>query len=432
MIPEILLLIVLLFGSAFFSGGETALFTLTPHQRAQFAKSKARPRRWAAALMQHPDRLLMTLLLGNMDINVLFFATGTLLAVRVAEDVGGWAAAGAGFAPLVAIILFGEVLPKVAALSRPDVIAALVAGPIRLLTIVFTPLRAALEQAFIRPAVRLLAPQAQRADDGPVTPEQLQLLFEHSARHGAIDLNTRALLHEVVELRDIKVREVMVPRVDVVAFDLSGTRDELIAMLRRSHLKRVPVYEGDLDHIVGFVRGRDVLLQPARPITDLVRPIRFVPELATLESLLAQLRGGGLQLAIAVDEYGGVAGLVTLEDAVEEIIGEVYDPDDTHEEPYRRVSDDEYLVRGDFSIRDWAELFGQQMRDHRADTLGGLMASELGRMPAQGDRVRVRNLELTVHAMRRRRIGWIHLRRLADDLPDESDAAVRENGRRKR
>jgi putative hemolysin len=410
---QILLLVILLFGSAFFSGGETALFSLTLHQRDEFARSRHRPQRWAAALIRQPDRLLVTLLLGNMAVNVLFFATGSLLALKVAGVYGGGLAAVAGFAPLLAIILFGEVLPKVAALSRPGVVATLVAGPIRVLTTVLTPVRVVLERLCIRPALRILAPQPRiEGDDGPITHEQLQLLFQHSAHRGIIDVSTRTLLHEVVELHDIKVREVMVPRVDMVAFDLAGTRDALIAELRRSHLKRMPVYRGDFDHIVGIVHSRDVLLNPDQPVEQLVRPILFVPELATLERLLEQLRVGGRQLAIAVDEYGGAAGLVTLEDVVEEIVGELHDPNDKADEPYRRISDDEYRVRGDLSIRDWSELFGHRIGTPRADTLAGLVAAELGRVPVKGDRVCVRNLELTVEAMRRRRVEWVHLRRL--------------------
>ena len=414
MTAQIVLLVILLAGSAFFSGSETALFSLTAQQRQQFAASNLRLQRWAAALIRQPDRLLVTLLLGNMAINVSFFATGTLLALRIAQDHPGWQTALAGIAPLLAIIVVGEVIPKVAAISRPEPIATLVAGPIWVLTFALTPLRVVLERAFVRPAVRLLAPEAQR-DDGPVTPEQLQELFESSAQRGTIDLQTRDLLREVVELRVIKVHEVMVPRVDIVAFNLAQPREALLDLLRRSHLKRIPVYRGDLDHVVGIVHARDVVLHPDRAVSTMVRPVGFVPELATLESLLTQFRSRGTQLMIAVDEHGGVAGLVTSEDVVEEIVGELYDPADNPEEPIKSIRPDEYLIRGDFSIRDWSALFGPHPSTDRTDTLGGLVTARLGRVPTPGDTVRIRNLKLTVESMHRRRIGWIRLHRLDEE-----------------
>src|SRR5262249_45551950 len=190
--------------------------------------------------------------------------------------------------------------------------------------------------------------------------EELASALDASSRDGLIDRQTGRLLREVVELKSILVREVMVPRVDLRAFDLDDSRDKFVALIRETRLKRLPVFRGDVDRIVGTVEARAVLLEPAKPVAAFVKPIQFVPDVINVASLLAEFRRTGRQTAVVVDEYGGTAGLITLEDLVEEIVGDIYEPHDRLVEPLVKTGPDEYRVAGDLSIRDWAEIFGQK------------------------------------------------------------------------
>jgi putative hemolysin len=426
-------LALLLAGSAFFSSSETAFFNLSAHQRQQLQAGRAGPGALAARLLQHPERLLLTLLLGNLAVNVLYFAVSSVVVIDLSRRLPGWGTALAGLTPLLAILFFGEVLPKTVALSRPTWIATTFAPPIWVIDRLLAPIGHVLNAAFVRPACRLLSP-APASAGATVSHEELREAVETSARRGLIEREVGRLLREVVALHTIPVREVMVPRVDLDAFDLGQTREQFLELVRRTGLKRVPAYRGDLDHIVGVIEVRRVLVEPDRPLETLVETIHIVPDVIHIEHLLAEFRRAGRQTALVVDEYGGTAGLVTLEDVVEEIVGDIYDPADLPETPIRSIADDEYLVSGDLSIREWTEVLraadfnpavlrlqplGQTMH-----TIGGLLAALLGRAPRVGDVVRLRNLSLTVEEVQRRRVTWVRILR-EDDAQLQRDTHVR-------
>lgn len=415
-------LVALVLCSGLFSGGETALFTLSAYQRQLFGRARHGPKRMAARLIRRPDQLLVTLLLGNMTVNVCFFAISSVAIIEVAHRVGGRWGLLLSLLPLVVIILFGEVVPKAVAMTHPTGVSVLVAAPLYVLNGVLAPVRVTLQSLLITPVVRLLSPE-RAAPEEPITHEELQTLLACSADSGQLDQWTSALLHEVVELRDIKVREVMIPRADVIAFDLAQPREALVEQVHRRRLRMVPVYRQDIDHLCGVISVRELFLYQGRSPEQLVRPALFVPELATIDHLLSTFRERGERLAIVVDEYGGTAGLVTLRDVVEEIVGDLYEATERRAEPVRKVADDEYLVSGGFPIRDWAEFFGQRLELRGVSTVAGLVGARLGRVAAVGDSIRIRNLRLTVEQMDRRRITLIRLKRLDRDAEPTAETA---------
>jgi putative hemolysin len=414
---EIPILVILLACSAFVSGAETALFNLTPSQRHDFAKSSNRFRRAAAELIHRPDRLIVTLMLGNMTVNVAFFALASLIVIRNAERLPGWQSTLLGFGPLLAIILFGEVLPKALALRVPGAYAVATAIPIRALNLFLAPALKILQVVLIAPMVRLLAPERPHARSD-VTPEELQAVLESSARHGILDLPTKTLLSEVVELATIKVHEIMVPRPDIRAYDINAPRARLLKLISRERLAQTLVYDGDLDHIVGVAPTRQVLLYPDRPIQALLRPVIYVPEIITVDELLTTLRERGRKMAITVDEYGGTAGLITIEDIVEEIVGELRSADEDQPDPVEQIGPDTYLLAGNLPIRSWAESFDVPLDVHRVATLGGFITASLGRLPVEGDTVRLANLTLTVRQVHGRRVTQVELTRHAPAAPE--------------
>ena len=393
--------------SAFFSGSETALFSLSPAELLRFRRDDRRVGRLVASLMRNPRRLLMAILLGNELVNVAFFAISAVMVLELRGEVGRWLDALLLLLPLIAIILLGEVCPKNLAVVTPGTIARLSAVPLSLLVWLLGPVQRSLNVWLIGPLTRLLAPA--RPVTTALTPAELTSLLELSKRRGMLSADQSTWLQEVIGLSRIRVADIMVPRVDVVAYDIDASPDGLVDLFRKTSLVRIPVCRGDLDDPLGVVHAKDLLLARARELGSLVRPVPYVPEAGTVDKLLQQFRRMKTQMAIVVDEYGGTAGLVTLEDVLEEIVGEIAAPDEEAVEPVRRVGPREYLLDGNLAIHEWSGVFGVDLQVRRVSTIGGLVMSLLDRVPNVGDVATYGNLEFTVQSMHRRRIQQVRL-----------------------
>ncbi len=398
---------------AFFSGAETSLFTLTRHQLKTFRAGANPLLRLAARLLDRPQETLVTILLGNMSANVLFFASASVLVISSARYVGGVTSAVLGVVPALAIIFFGGVLPKVFAAAYPAFVAGLVAGPLYGFHRVIRPVCVILQRGLVTPGVRLLTPPGR--GPRPVGHAELNELLEHSAAQGLLAPGESELLREVVELGTIRAREIVVPRVDMITFDITQGREAFLDLVRAKRVKRVPAWRDQPDNIVGMLHARDVLLKPDDPLEDLLRPAWFVPEAKTIDGLLRDFQHTGREIAIAVDEYGGITGLLTLEDVIAEVVGEVFELGEGPPPLVRQIGEDAWLVSGRLSIREWAEAFGQRFADFGVDTIGGLIAVRLGRVARVGDALKLRNLLLTVTRVLRHRIVEVRLDRIADD-----------------
>jgi putative hemolysin len=410
---DIGLMLVLLALSCSFSASETVLFSLTPLQLERAAGSGSPLRRLAAHLMRQPKRVLMTLLVSNTAVNVLLFAVSYVVFARVAGHVGAWVVPIAGAGSVLVVVIFGEVLPKVIGVSLADRLAPASAAVVRVAGIVAGPLGTVLDRALVEPFARLLLPPEHRTTAGTklLSRAELRTLLEMSRRGGTLLPLEDTFLRAVIDLGHVRVRDVMIPRVQITAYEIHGAAEGLRDLMRAARYKKIPVYDGTLDHIVGLIYAKVLFLNPDKPLKDLVQPVRFVPELATCEQLLVHFRGTKTQLAIAVDEYGGVAGLVTLEDVLEQIVGELHDPEDVPEEPdIQPLPDGAYDISGQLSVQYWVETFGLPPRIERVATVGGLVMAELGRPARVGDVVEFGNVELQVTRVRRRRIERLCLR----------------------
>jgi len=405
---KLLALAALLAASGFFSGSETAFFKLTRGQLHRLGR-RGPVGRLVVSLMRRPRRLLQALLLGNMIVNVAYSAVAALTVISLGKGgLGGWALAGLACAPVLLLILAGEVTPKMLAYRLAERWALVAASPLALTARALAPVVWVAERSVVSPLARVIAPRV--AGEGDITGDELSALLDLSARRGLIAKDANLLLQEILQLTDIRVADIMVPRVDVVAYDVDGPPAGLAKLLAETHLRKIPVYAGDIDHILGVVHAKRLLLAPETPLRRLVVPVPFMPEAANIERALLQLRVKRRQMAIAVDEYGGVAGLVTLEDIIEQIVGDI---EETHEAPRRpaveRIGENEYLLDGDLAVHEWLEAFHIDLAGKRISTVGGFVISLLGRIPAEGDVANYRNLRFTVEEMRRRRIGRLRL-----------------------
>lgn len=387
------ILAVLLAGSAFCSASETALFSLDEPGRQRAGSATQR-------LFTNAQALLITLLLSNLLMNVSIFATASIWA-RAGD--GGHAIA-TGIAALLSVLVLGEILPKTLALRAPVAVSRAVAPALVVLVAVLGPPRK-IVRTLVEAAMRVLGESA--LEEPRITAETLAEVLGQSAEVGMLAASEADLLAEVVELEGIRVREIMKPRVDMLSLDLTASEDDNIQIMARALAKRLtwlPVVRGHKDQVAGCVRMRDILSQPDRRLADLVRPALFVPEVAGVLDLLKLLRDRHATEAVVVDEWGGTAGVVTIEDVFEEIVGDLRVEGEEHERLVEPLGEGRFRVSGSLSIRDWNQRFNLEVVPEGFETVGGLITALLGRIPHAGDRVRQGDLAWQVREVRGRRV----------------------------
>jgi len=418
----LLTMALLLGASAFFSLSETALFNLSRDQLRRFHASHSPLKRAAARLMDDPRRLLVTVLFGNMLVNTAFFVMGVVLIQDIAalgpEHARIWEVAVGVLTPVVVIVM-GEVTPKSVAAAMPERLAPLAALPLMALGHVVAPVRAVLSYAIVLPLGRLVAAGRGKEEHSYITHDELQAIVEVAAREGAVTTQESDMLSDILELGELKVRGVMKPRVEIAGCDRVTPMPLVLMAFRQTRHSKMLVYEAEMDNVVGVVYAKAAFMNPDKPLAELVRPVYYVPEMKTVESLLKDFRARKIQFAVVVDEYGGVSGLVTLEDCLEQIVGEIEDEKDKPGvPPVERISESEYMLAGNLSIRSWADAFDLDVPDDpgRYSTLAGFLTTLLGRLPRPGDKAEWRNLTFTVEEVRRHRVTRVHLRLHDEDV----------------
>jgi CBS domain containing-hemolysin-like protein len=316
------------------------------------------------------------------------------------------------------VVIFGELLPEALVLRDPELWA-----------IRFAPLVALLEWLF-KPFVRLsiwltglIAVPLGGQVPQIVTEEEIKTLVDAGEEGGVIEEEEKEMIYSIFQFADTLAREVMVPRIDILSLEVETPITEAVETVLAVGHSRIPVYAGVIDNVVGLLYAKDLLRiwhegGTVPNLRDLLRPAYFVPEAITLDKLLADLQQRQIHMAIVVDEYGGTAGLVTLEDIVEEIVGEIRDEYDLAEElPYQKLNDDEYLFDGGIDIDDVNDLLESQIPNDDADTLGGYIYGRLGRVPSPGDQVTDDGLVLEVQSVSGRRIRKVRVRRVPPAEP---------------
>lgn len=399
-----LVMLGLLFCSGFCSAAETAFFHLSPRKVGGFAKSSNRLEWLTWHILQNPNRLLTTLLFCNMLVNILFFSLAGITTVRLQEFYSHTAAIIWAITVFVSLLIFGEMLPKAFAYANAYAMCLTAAVPFYFLIKILTPLLAVIDFLLIKPAVRLSAPVTHAGQTKePVTLNQLRILLDQSARKGLLTQDENLLLLEVLELSLLKVRHVMRPRVEMKACSIHSSPAMVQEMMYQHRLRQIPVYTDSIDSIVGVIHFQDLLINPNKPIEQLVRPVYFVPEQKNVESLITFFQHNAIDIAIAVDEYGGIAGLVKLDDIVDQLLG----ADEQQQQcsvPIQQIGPMTYRLSARLPILDWAEAFGVDPEQIRLTTIGGLVTALLGRIPKNGDIVTWQNMKFTIETVKNNRI----------------------------
>ena len=404
MVPKIVFMLILLAGSAFFSGSETAFLNLSPRQIRLLEKSEHKLQKLVARLLSKRRQLLNCFLLGNMTVNVLFYAVSSVLIFRI-KDYSSLFAAFAALLSFVGVLLFGEILPKSLAYANSKKFCVAAALPAFLCLQIFGPVELVFKVFILEPTLRLLLGAARHPK--AITVGEFKSLIETTRKQGLITADENRLFTEIIELGFLKVRHVMKPRVDMIACDVTESSATAREMMKNNHLTRLPVYVRSIDNIIGLVHLRQILLRGEITLDKIVQDVNFVPEQKTVESLLEFFRRSKTDMAIVVDEYGGIAGSVRLEDIAEELLGQIEPTSQL--EPIEQTGPFEFRLSGNVAIHDWVDVLGIDLAETRMVTIGGLVTALLGKIPRTGDIAYLKNMKFTVEKVRKRRIETLIL-----------------------
>jgi len=405
------LLIVCVVLSALASATETALTSVGRIRIRHLAEEGSRSARVLHHLQQDPNRFLSTVLVVNTVALIVASVSATLLSLHFLPAAWGFGGTLAASLVLsVFLLIFAEVTPKSLAIRHAESVALLAAGPVDTLAEVFRPV------LWVTTALARAVTGGRAAHAPYLTEEELMTLLHVSEEQGVIEEEEREMIHGIIEIGDKAVREVMVPRTDITAVDRSLQRDEVVAVFRRHHLTRLPIMDGDLDHIVGLIHVKDLLellAEPERPfdLARLTRPIQHVPEQKKVDELLHQMQMEKVHMMVVVDEYGGTSGLVTLEDLLEEIVGEIRDEYDAAEQDLLQITGTTSAVvdarHPMAELDEILDLGVEESEDY--DSVGGYVLATLGEVPSAGTTFRTGEVDWTVEEVQDRRVRSVRL-----------------------
>jgi CBS domain containing-hemolysin-like protein len=418
---ELLVLGILLLLSGFFSGAETALFAANRLKLRHLREEGHRGAETALRLLEQPGRLLSSLLVGNNIVNTAVAVVATATLVRMLGPERGSVYA-FGVVTLL-ILLLGEITPKTFAAHHAERLSVLVARPVSWISTLLSPivrLLSVVTNLFARPLGGRVRPDAPM-----VTEEEIQTLVRMGEEQGVLEQEEREMIHSIFQFGDTVVREIMVPRVDMVAVEADEPVEALFEIVRTHGHSRIPVYEGTVDQIIGLVHVKDLLAHRREgrlegTVREFVRPPFFVPDTKRLDDLFREMRRKKVHMAIAVDEYGGTAGLVTIEDLLEEIVGPIQDEYDAEEPPIKVLSDQVALVDGAVHLEDVNAALDLRLPAGEVDSVGGFVTSLLGRVPTQGDRAVFEGVQFQVERVDGRRIAQVRVTKPEPAVAPES------------
>lgn len=397
MSEQLIVLVVLILLSGFFSSAETALFSISKVKARHLAKEKGQTNRLILKMKEDPHRLLSTILIGNNLVNVGASAIATAVTIELISNNAVGIATGV---MTFLILIFGEIIPKSMATRNNIMIAKLVIFPIYWCSIIFYPII-----LFLNFIPRLTGKIKRKPN---ITEEELMTFVEVVEEEGEIKEEEKELIENIFEFDDTNASEIMTPRGDMFVIDIDEPMS--LKMIIKSGYTRIPVFEGDIDNIIGILNIKDLFMAQATSageidVRQIMHPPYFVPEYKKLDSLLQQFKKRKQHMAIVVDEHGGVSGLITLEDALEEIVGEITDETDIVEPRIVRVRVNEWIVPGKSDIDDVNEQIPMNIPESKEyDTFSGFVLDQIERIPKEKEQIPIGEFMVTVKAMDGNRI----------------------------
>ncbi len=414
---QLFILLLLIGGSAFFSMSETALMSLTQLDVRHMVAQKVKGAKLLEKLEEDTTRLLGTILVGNNLINI----GASALATVVATDIFG--SAGVGIATGVMtlfVLIFGELTPKSIATKNPQRVALFVSKPIYLVMVVVSPVVKVL-MAIANVLIRLLGGEVD-GNSAYITADKLKTIVTVGHEEGVLEQDEKEMIYNVFNFGESYAKDIMIPRTDIVAVDIDATYAEVLDIFNEHHFSRMPVFKESHDNIVGMLYIKDLLKNTVDleqfTVSAVLREAYFIHEFTRIDKLFDEMRSKKIGMAFVVDEYGGTSGLITVEDLIEEIVGEIHDEYDIQDEDFSKISEWEYLIDGAYRIDDLNDRVGLKLVSNEFDSVGGYVIGLLDRFPEVGETVKTDYLTFVIEEADNKRINKVRLRINQDVLND--------------
>ena len=424
---QLVVLVILLALSAFFSSAETALTTVNRLRvRALVDDGDARAI-ILAKVLDDPGKLLSAILIGNNIVNISASSIATLLATKF------FGSAGAGIATgimTLLVLIFGEVTPKTMASLKAEKIALNYAKIVYVIMIVFTPLIFILD-LLSGGILRLFGIDPDKRDDS-VTEEDLRTIVEAGHEDGVLETEEHKMINNVFDFGDHQAKDIMVPRVDMCFLKLDATYEDFMKIYREEKFTRIPVYEETRDNVIGILNVKDLILNEKDQefhVNDFLREAYYTYEFKNTSELMMEMRKNSISIAIVLDEYGATAGLVTLEDLIEEIVGDIRDEfDEAEAEEVQQLGEQEYLVEGACKLEDLNDMIGLGIESEDYDSIGGIVIDALQHLPSEGEEVTLESgTRLVVEKIDKNRIEKVHIYLPEPKTEEDEDDSETEN-----
>lgn len=408
-VTQLIILLILLLLSGFFSSAETALTTVNKIRLRYLAEEGNKRAATTLKITENSGKMLSAILIGNNIVNL----SASSLTTSLAYNLGGPAVAIASVVLTVLILLFGEITPKTLASIHSEKLALLYAPVIDIFMKVMTPVIFVINS--LSNLVMLILHIDPNAKMNTMTENELRTIVDVSHEDGVIESEEKEMIYNVFDLGDAKAKDVMVPRVNVTFADIDSSYSELIALFREDKFTRLPVYAESKDNVVGTINMKDLLLfdnnQKEFHVKDILREAYFTYEYKNISELLVEMRTASFNIAIVLDEYGETAGLITLEDILEEIVGEIHDEyDENEEENIRKINPREYIVEGSTNLDDLNDSLDLHLESEDYDSVGGFIIEHLDRLPEEKDEITTPDgIRMVVEKLDKNRIEQVHI-----------------------
>lgn len=406
--PSIIICVFCLIMSAYFSGTETAYLSFNKIRMKLLAETDKR----AALVMklsEKYDRVISTILVGNNIVNILLSSLATVIFLGIAPRTGATIST---VVVTIVVLIGGEISPKTVAKEAPDKIILMSAPILNVImillfpiTIIFQTIQSALIKCF-------------KTNKEVISEGELKTFVTEAEEDGGITKQEGDLIRSAIEFNARDVQDILTPRVDVIAADENDSREEVAKLFAESGFSRLPVYSDTIDNIIGIVHEKDFFTSDETPLKDILKPALCIPPHVKIPDLLRKLQQAKTHIAIVVDEFGGTEGIVTLEDVLEELVGEIWDEHDTVVEFFRQTGENTYVIACDTDLQDLFERFNIRDEDYDAVTVAGWVMQEIGRLPVPGDTFEYENLFVTVLSVEERRVTEIEI---VERTPEQDD-----------
>ena len=413
---KLIAMIICLILSAYFSATETSFSSLSKTRLKVLADDGDKKAERALKLAENYDKLIFTILIGNNIVNIAMASIGTLLFIGIYGDVGATIST---VVVTVVVLFFGEITPKSIAKDMPEKFAMFSAPFIRVWIWVLTPVNFLLSQW-----KKLVSRFFKTDDESKISHEELLLFMEDAEQDGGIDENEGELLRNALEFRDLTAAEILTHRIEIEAVDVTDSHEDIAKVFTQSGFSRLLVYRDTIDQVVGVLHQKDFYVNgkmTERPIAEIMTAPLFVYQHTKIRDILETLQLKKSHIAIVVDDFGGTLGIVTMEDILEELVGEIWDEHDEVEEDFEKLGEDLYRVDCSVSLEDFCEFFDVKLESDSV-SVGGWIMEYLNHIPVKDEKIDVENLEITVSEVNAHRVSFITVRQFEREDAEEQDS----------